>query len=98
MTELVAAVLTRPTFAIEEATAFLAQAWGIHGNLRPLPSERDRNFAVAVAGSDAFVLKVANLAEDPAFLEMQHAALALLAAAGVPCQRAIAAVTGESIV
>src|SRR5204863_512689 len=47
MTDLVAAVLTRPTFAIEEATAFLAQSWGIHGNLRPLPSERDRNFAVA---------------------------------------------------
>lgn len=98
MTDLVGAVLTRPTFEIAEATAFLAQSWRLHGDLRPLPSERDRNFAVRVAGSDAFVLKVSNLAEDPAFLEMQHAALALLLASGVPCQRPVSSVTGETIV
>lgn len=97
MTELVGAVLTRPAFEIEQASALLADAWGIRGELRSLPSERDRNFAVRVAGSDAFVLKVSNLTEDPAFLEMQHAVLALLAAAGVPCQRPVPALAGGTI-
>lgn len=98
MTDLVGAVLTRPTFELEDAAAFLDRTWGIRGDLRPLPSERDRNFAVRVAGSDAFVLKVSNLAEDAAFLEMQHAAMALLSEAGVPCQYPIPSVTGATIV
>jgi Ser/Thr protein kinase RdoA (MazF antagonist) len=98
VTDLVGAVLTRPTLEIEEARAFLQRSWGIAGELRPLPSERDRNFAVRVAGEDAFVLKVSNLAEERTFLEMQHAAMAVLSAAGVPCQHPIPSLTGVTIV
>jgi len=87
VTELVGAVLTRPAIEIAAAGRILREHWGIDGELRPLPSERDRNFAVRLDGADAFVLKISNLAEDRAFLEMQHKAMAVLAAAGVPCQR-----------
>lgn len=98
MADLVAAVLARPSLDVAEATRLLEDAWGIAGNLSPLPSERDRNVAVRVQGRDAFVLKISNLDEDPAFLEMQHAAMAVLAAAGVPCQQPIPSVSGASIV
>jgi Ser/Thr protein kinase RdoA (MazF antagonist) len=98
MHELVGAVLTRPPVDAAVAAAILRDHWGLEGELRPLPSERDRNFAVRVDGADAFVLKVSNRSEDPAFLEMQGEALAILASAGVPCQRSIASTAGEGIV
>lgn len=96
--EMVGAVLTRPSFETMDATAFLEQTWGLRGVLRPLPSERDRNFEVRVANESAYVLKVSNLAEDPAFLEMQHAAMGILAGAGVPSQQPIRSTDGASIV
>jgi Ser/Thr protein kinase RdoA (MazF antagonist) len=98
VTDLVGAVLTRPSVDLEDARALLARTWGIEGELRPLPSERDRNFAVRAAGEDRFVLKVSNVDEDPGFLELQDAALELLATAGVPCQRPVASTAGETIV
>jgi Ser/Thr protein kinase RdoA (MazF antagonist) len=98
VTELVGAVLTRPAVDAAAAGAVLRRHWAIDGDLRPLPSERDRNFAVRVDRRDAFVLKVANRSEDAAFLDMQHAALAILAVAGVPCQQALPATDGRGIV
>ena len=97
MSELVGAVLTRPTVDLDQAGAILAEGWGIAGSLRPLPSERDRNWAVAVDGEDRFVLKVSNATEDPAFLELQHAAMARLAAAGVPCQLPVPTPDGREL-
>ena len=98
MTDMVGAVLRRPSFDTMEATAFLEQTWGVRGVLRPLPSERDRNFEIRVANQTAFVLKVSNLAEDPAFLELQHAAMGILGRYGVPCQQPIASIDGPTIV
>jgi Ser/Thr protein kinase RdoA (MazF antagonist) len=95
--ELVGAVLTRPSIDVGEASAFLAGTWAIHGALRSLPSERDRNFAVTVDGDDRYVLKIANAAEDPSFLAMQHAAMRRLAAAGVPCQQPVPATDGREL-
>ena len=97
MTELVGAVLTRPALDAEQAERLLAASWGIEGELRPLPSERDVNFAVRLDGADSYVLKISNRAEDATFLEMQHAAMAHLAAAGVPCQRPVDSVDGQAI-
>ena len=97
MTDLVGAVLTRPSFDVEDARALLERSWAVHGELRPLPSERDRNFAVRVAGRDTFVLKVSNLAEDPALLDIQHAAMAILAGAGVPCQQPVRSIDGATV-
>jgi Ser/Thr protein kinase RdoA (MazF antagonist) len=98
VSELVSAVLSRPSVDAATAAAVLRERWGVAGELRPLPSERDRNFALRVDGSDAYVLKVSNRTEDPAFLELQHAALAILAAAGVPCQRVIPSTDGQDLI
>ncbi len=98
MSELVGAVLTRPSIDIDEAGSILRREWGFDGTLRPLPSERDRNFAIAIDGVDRYVLKVANGIEDRGFLELQHAAMRLLSVAGVPCQVAVPMMTGAEIV
>jgi hypothetical protein len=94
----VGAVLTRPRLDLEEARAILARHWGIEGELRPLPSERDRNVAVSVDGVDRFVLKLSNATEDPAFLDFEHRALERLLAAGVPCQRPVLTTEGREVV
>ena len=98
MNELVGAVLTRPSIDVAAAAEILAAQWGIRGALRPLPSERDRNFAVSVDGADRYVLKVANATEDAAVLDFQHRAMERLAAAGVPCQRGVALPDGREVV
>jgi Ser/Thr protein kinase RdoA (MazF antagonist) len=96
--DLVGAVLTRPTVDAARAAAILAEHWAVDGLPRPLPSERDRNFAVAVDGVDRYVLKVSNAAEDPALLDFQHAAMRRLAAAGVPCQLPVPGRAGAEVV
>jgi len=94
----VGAVLTRPRLELEEARAILDRHWAIDGALRPLPSERDRNFAVSVEGVDRFVLKLSNSSEDTAFLDLQHRAMARLVEAGVPCQVPVVTVDGREVV
>jgi Ser/Thr protein kinase RdoA (MazF antagonist) len=98
MSEFVGAVLTRPDVDVAAASGVLAERFGIAAELRPLPSERDRNFAVAVDGTDRYVLKLSNASEDRAFLEMQHDAMRRLAAAGVPCQVPVPSVDGREVI
>jgi Ser/Thr protein kinase RdoA (MazF antagonist) len=94
----VGAVLTRPRLELEQARAILDRQWAIDGALRALPSERDRNFAVSVDGVDRFVLKLSNATEDPAFLDLQHRAMARLVEAGVPGQVPVVTVDGREVV
>jgi Ser/Thr protein kinase RdoA (MazF antagonist) len=94
----VGAVLTRPRLELEEARALLDRHWAIDGELRHLPSERDRNFAVSVDGVDRFVLKLSNATEDAAFLDLQHRAMARLVDAGVPCQVPVVAIDGREVI
>ncbi len=92
-------IATRPDIGLEEAMEMLARVWGIRGSVEDLPSERDRNVLVRPDGAvPPVVLKVANLAEDPAFLECQEMAMARLAAAGVPVARPVAAQDGRTLV
>jgi len=98
MSDLVGAVLTRPSVDADRAAAILRERWGIDGILRPLPSERDRNFAVAPDGVDRFVLKISNATEDPAVIAFQHEALARLDAVGVPCQLPVPTSEGDVLV
>jgi Ser/Thr protein kinase RdoA (MazF antagonist) len=98
VSELVGAVLTRPTVDVERARAILAEHWRYAGTLSVLPSERDRNFAVTIDGLNRFVLKIANTSEDVAFLDLQHRAMERLAVAGVPCQLPVPTTDGREIV
>lgn len=97
MSDRVSAVLTRPSVEPAEARAILDRHWAIDGELRALPSERDRNFAVRVEGRDRFVLKLSNATEDPAFLDFQHRAMARLVEAGVPCQVPVVTIDGREV-
>jgi Ser/Thr protein kinase RdoA (MazF antagonist) len=97
MSELVGAVLTRPTLRSEEAAAVLLEHWAIEGVLRALPSERDRNFAVQVGDRDAFVLKISNAAEDRSILAFQDSALRRLVAAGVPSPEPVPTTKGAAV-
>lgn len=92
-------IATRPAADLAELAEVLDHRWGVVGVLSDLPSERDRNILVRPAdGSPSVVLKIANLAEDPAFLACQTAAMVHLADAGLPVQRVLPARDGQSIV
>ena len=92
-------IATRPDAGLEQAADVLARLWGITGSLEDLPSERDRNILARPADDGApVVLKISNLAEDPAFLECQTQAMARLAAAGVPVARSVPALDGRTLV
>src|SRR5262245_9478908 len=62
------------------SAAMLAQIaltrFGVEGRVELLTSERDQNAAIFSRNGEAFVLKLANVAEDPATLRLQNAALA----------------------
>ncbi len=88
----------KPSFTAAEAERLLARDYGIEGRLRELVSERDQNFLVE-SPAGAFVLKIANAAEDEAFLALQNAAMKHVALAdpGLGLQRVIASRSGEEI-
>lgn len=58
-----------------DLAALLAEAYGLAGDLSPLPGERDRNFLLTASTGARHVVKVSNADEDRAVIELQHAAL-----------------------
>ena len=97
MSDRVTDVLTRPSLTHDAAGGALERLWRVTGELSDLPSERDRNFRVRVDGAPRYVLKFSNLAEDRAFVELQHVALGRLAAEGLPVQRIVRTIDGEAL-
>jgi 4-aminobutyrate aminotransferase-like enzyme/Ser/Thr protein kinase RdoA (MazF antagonist) len=79
------------------AAQLAREIYGLTATAAPLPSERDQNFLVATASGERFVLKLANPAEEPRFLEAQNAAMAHVAALGL-CPRVIPSRDGQAIV
>ena len=77
--------------APRDAEAAVAAVYGLSGTAKRLSSERDETFLFTGADGRAFVLKIANPAEDPAALEFQDGALLHLAAAApaVPVPRIV---------
>lgn len=75
------AVFDHPKPDLREADIVPAvlRDYGLSGAMNPLVSERDQNLRIETAQGD-FVLKIANAAEDPAFLDLQNAVLKHLAA------------------
>jgi 4-aminobutyrate aminotransferase-like enzyme len=87
---------TTPDFTIEQAGALLREIWGIEGDLRPLPSERDQNFRVDAPSGERYVLKLVNAAEDPAFLDAQTGMLEHLAGRFDLCPRLVPTAAGQA--
>ena len=89
----------KPGFTLEEAAVLLSRDYGIAGVFKPLVSERDQNFLIAT-GQGGFVLKIANAAEDTAFLQLQNAALKHIAAVDpdLGVQRLVPSGDGKDIV
>jgi 4-aminobutyrate aminotransferase-like enzyme/Ser/Thr protein kinase RdoA (MazF antagonist) len=90
---------TVPDVSEEKARQILAEYWGLQGKLKLLAGERDRNYYVRAADGE-FVLKVANEEDARSLLDLQNAALAHIAAAGVtvPVPRVVPAPGGDTIV
>jgi 4-aminobutyrate aminotransferase-like enzyme/Ser/Thr protein kinase RdoA (MazF antagonist) len=65
---------TPPRFNGDEVARIAAELFGLAGEATNLGSERDQTFLVAGADGDG-VLKISNLAEDPATLELEAAAI-----------------------
>jgi 4-aminobutyrate aminotransferase-like enzyme/Ser/Thr protein kinase RdoA (MazF antagonist) len=68
---------TRTTAA--EALKLARDLYGFEGRAEPLPSEYDDNFRLLAADGASRVLKVMHPMRDPGFVDMQCAALALVA-------------------
>lgn len=68
----------KPALAASDVKVLLARDYGVAAEVAPLVSERDQNWRVDGAAHRA-VLKISNVAEDRAFLDLQNAALQHLA-------------------
>jgi 4-aminobutyrate aminotransferase-like enzyme/Ser/Thr protein kinase RdoA (MazF antagonist) len=100
-------VVHAPRLSVEEAAAVAREWFGVEGTFSPLPSERDQNFRVAMAGGsgerDSAVLKIANALEDRSLLEAQNAALCHVAAhflsaeGAIPCPQPLPTRDGGTI-
>ena len=70
-------LLSEPAPDVDEqwATAILRDRFGVDATLRPLDSERDRNFLATRRDGGTLVLKVSNSAEDRGAIAMENAAM-----------------------
>ncbi len=60
-----------PAFTPDDARSIARRHYGFDGAVEPLASERDQNFKLTLEDGSAVVLKIANVAEDAAYLDMQ---------------------------
>ena len=88
-----------PEFSVEELEEIALRHFGIRGEIVKLDGERDLNVKIT-AGSDAYVLKIANAGEDAGIIAMQCAALDHLKkiAPGIGVPRVVPARDGAQIV
>ena len=79
---------TPPRFTADEAAAIAGQLFGLVGDAHDLGSERDQTFLIAGRGAEG-VIKISNLGEDPAILDLEAATIAhvLLVDPGLPVAR-----------
>lgn len=68
-----------PTFALDSALQLARIEYGLSCTAQPLESERDQNFKLRSRDGTEFVLKIANLKEEPAVLDFQSRAFEQIA-------------------
>jgi 4-aminobutyrate aminotransferase-like enzyme/Ser/Thr protein kinase RdoA (MazF antagonist) len=64
-----------PLFDLEDAERIAAEAYGLSGELRPLPSERDVNARVDTPDGRSYVLKLQHPADDAGVADFQTRAI-----------------------
>lgn len=93
------AVIAAPAPRVDAGVAveIAREYYGLTVTARELISERDRNFHLASDDGRAFVLKIANAAEDPAVTDFQVRALLHIAARdrGIAVPEVVAALDGR---
>jgi len=60
-----------PTFEENAVRRIAAELYGLEGEFKPLVSERDQNFRISAAQNKQYILKVANVDEDPSVVDLQ---------------------------
>ncbi len=60
-----------PTFPENEVRRIAADLFGLEDEFKPLISERDQNFRIQAARDEQYVLKIANVDEDPDVVDLQ---------------------------
>lgn len=92
------AVDARPRRSADEIATVLLEAYGLEGELTPLPAEVDQNFRLDTH-DDRFVVKITNRAEPTAVVMAQTAALDHLAAvdSDLPVPRVIRNRSGTAL-
>ncbi len=87
-----------PTVSTDEASILALEIFGIDATATPLDGERDRNFRLRSAAGGDHVLKISNVAEDPAVIDFQTSALLHIADvnAVVPVPRLVGNLDGAA--
>lgn len=86
-----------PRFTQHDARELARELYGLEGEARSLPSERDQNFRIDVHGGASVVLKIANALDDPELLGAQQRALTQLGHTTVPAPRVVLARDGSAL-
>ena len=84
-----------PAFSVPDAERIARDLCGVDATASPLTSERDQNFLLRAGRGESFVLKIANALEDPAFLEAQRQAMAVVSERTALCPRVLPLKSGE---
>jgi hydroxylysine kinase len=86
-----ATMVTHSRVPIESAVALVRERYGFEAHAEHLTGERDENFKLSVADGRAYVLKIANAAEEPAVGELLAAALRHVEKTdpALPCPRVV---------
>ena len=87
-----------PAFPLEAAIQIVQRLYNLQVTAQSLPSERDQNFLLQTAGSECFVLKIANATEERALLEAQNQVMRHLAEHIAFCPRILRTANGEEII
>lgn len=87
-----------PRFDTQDAERIARDHFGVAGRASALTSERDQNFRLDAADGSSIVLKIANAAEEPAFLAAQAAVLEHLRQRGTPTPSPVLARDGNAFV
>ena len=89
----------RPFFPHPQVLQLANELYGLTGELKPLPSERDQNFRLTTSSGEQFTLKFSNAAEKRETLDLQHSAMRHIAQhdAGLRCPQVVPTSNGKTI-